>query len=391
MQFNGKVFYSQRLQYAAIIQPFIWIKDFIDTIKKLIEKLIWNELIRGAIPSSEIDEILLTLITFLIFCGFSVFQYYWSSYVIKILLVVSIYWFLDQQYAIRQHSDITKKSKILLIHHKNDHCYWEITTPKAEVNYKEFPAQDITSVTLQKVKVYSGVFSQVIIWCWQISIVINDDFQLIVNEEQKLEKIWYQAQEIANYFDVPLNFLNDSQEDHHTHKSDFLRIRKMPSSWHIYSQWTLKHSWKLMGKAFNKAGLLLFTVILFKFTKNFGQFIIMADLSSLMSLTLITPNIWELIYILLGVGAIIIEGAKISQNRRFDLDQNSLKYLINNKEIVSLPLTQIKSIITLAEPKRTLLICTNSKILEINNLLYEDDSIAIKRGIEEGLKHFEKV
>jgi hypothetical protein len=390
MQFNGKVFYPQKSEYAFIILPIIWVKEFIDTIKNLIEKLIWNELIEGIITNSEVNQVL-TIVSFLIFCGFSIFQYYWSDYIIKILLFVSIYWFLDQKYAIRQHRNINKKSKILLIHHKNDHCHWEITTPKAEINQKEFKSGDITGVTLQKVKVYSGIFSQVIVWCWQVSIVINDDLQLILDEERNLGKTWCKAQEIADYFRVSLNFSNDTEESDHANKSDFLRIRKMPSSWHIYSQWTLKHSWQLIGKAFNKAGLLLFTVLLFKFTKSFGQLIVTGDISSIISLTTITPNIWELVYILFGVAAIIIEGAKISQNRRIDLDKNVVRYLVNNREISTFYLPEIKSITTIYQPKATLIICTNSDILEINNLLYEDDYRALSKGIEEGLEHFEKV
>lgn len=384
MQFNGKVFYPQQSKYALIIQPFIWIKEFIDTIKKLLERLIWNELIEGIVTNNEI----VTSIAFLIFCVFSIFQYYWSHYIIKILLFVSIYWFLDQKYAIRQHRNIIQKSKILLIHHKNDHCYWEIVTPKVEINRKEFKVEDITGITLQKVEVYSGIFSQVIVWCWQVSIVINDDLQLILDEDQNLEKVWCKAQEIADYFGAQLNFSNDIQQDHHVNKSDFLRIRKMPSSWHIYSQWTLKHSWQLIGQAFNKAGFLLFTVLLFKFTKTFGQLIVTGDISSPTFLKAITLGKWELIYIFFGVTAIIIEGAKISQNRRIDLDKNSLKYLVNNREIATFYLPEIKSVTTIFQPKATLIICTKSDILEIENLLYEDDYRALRKGLEEGLEHF---
>jgi PAS domain-containing protein len=404
MNFQGQIPNRQKEFYTTFLIPIVFLKKAVESVRRYIAKTIWSELVQG----EKIDNEILNLILFAVFCLLSLITFRLERYQTAIIIGSAILWRLDQFLAKQQYF-ASKKRTVL----------WKMVAPNAEPRQFKFHRNNINHIKISLVQVNGGAFEEPIARAWQVAIALKDETQLLIYEELRAINALNHARELASCFDIPILFTDSEGQTHYADRAfeqaldspkgltrkatqnNAIRLNQTAQRWHIFSHWTLNHSWKFFGKVFYDSGFLIFVLLLARFMSRFGEMldtlityyrenqIVYLDFSGIINFFL-NPHLSaiDLAGIAIATAVMIIRGAQISQIKHVYIDKQRLRYAINAKEIRQFNLPEIEVVVLIAKPSPVLLICDRDRALEVKDLLLEDDYRAMLVNIENGLDHY---
>jgi hypothetical protein len=415
MNFQGQIPNRQKEFYTAFLLPVVVLKKAVESVRRYIAKTIWSELVQG----EKIDNEILNLILFASFCLLSLITFRLEKYQTAFIVGSAILWRLDRFLAKQQYFASKKRTVTSLSVGKDNLTLWKMITPNVEPRQFKFHRNNINHIKISLVKVNGGAFEEPIARAWQVAIALKDETQLLMYEELRAINALNHAREIATCFDIPILFTDSEGQTHYADRSseqalnspkgltrkttqnNAIRLNQTVQRWHIFSHWTLNHSWKFFGKVFYDSGFLIFVLLLARFMSRFGEMldtlityyreneIIYLDFSGIINFFL-NPHLSaiDLVGIAIATAVMIIRGAQISQIKHVYIDKQRLRFAINAKEIRQFNLPEIEVVILITKPSPVLLICDCDRALEVKDLLLEDDYRAMLVNIENGLNHF---
>jgi hypothetical protein len=416
MNFQGQIPNHQKEFYTTFLMPIVFLKKAVESVRRYIAKTIWSELVQG----EKIDNEIFNLILFTVFCLVSLITFRLEKYQTAFIVGAAILWRLDRFLAKQQYFASKKRTATSLSANKDNLVLWKMITPNAEPRQFKFHRNNIINIQISPVRVNGGAFEEPIARAWQVAIALNDRTQLLMYEELRAIDAFNQAKELATYFDIPILFANSEGQTHYADRAsehaldstkgltrkpirnNAIKLNQTAQRWHIFSHWTLNHSWKFFGKVFYDSGFLIFVLLLARFMSRFGEMldtlityyrenqIVYLDFSGIINFFL-NPNLTaiDLAGIAIATIVMIVRGAQISQIKHIYIDKQKLRYAINAKEIRDFNLPEIEAVVLITKPDPVLLICGGDRALEVKDLLLEDDYRAMLVNIENGLARFQ--
>ncbi len=397
MNFKGNLFNQKKGVFTRLLSPLLLVMQIFQIFQDFIHHLAWSELIYGKTPKSSS----LQSLVFVTFCLLSLVEFFWGIHVGLFILGFGIYAIVEKIIIQRYYKQQGGRVQVTLSC-QNRHCYWKEHYPNGQIRQKQMPPATIHQVFLQLITVRGGLLDQEITQVWQVFLRLTDKTDLRISEDVDASTAWRKANYLANSLNIPLTVLSSKGKGPHA-ASQFLPIRGASISKFvtkkttsrggcIYTQWTLRNSWKLLGQAFHEAGFLLFITLLSEFMETFGEMLASIVgihssnyLSDVLTLFLVSPNSWDLLLIGVAVGLIVVQGIRISQSKLIHIHTNQLKIVFNKQVRINWPLDSIQSIILLRQPVPLIAICSTMGMTTIEHLLDDSDYRTMMMYLEESL------
>lgn len=398
--FSGAGFQPLAVPYEPFLKPVVWVQASLKQLKALIQEVMWAELIHGKTHQNELFH----LLAFLILCLLSLLDYYLGIRFGLIVLGFTLFaqlekrWFQEKFRYLQNHSTIELTKS-------NDTCCWQAQSPQGALASTEFLRTDVRQVVIACVPIHGGVFSQEIATVWRVALWLNDYRELVMDEQVEVSQAWLQARILAQALSIPVRFLDSEGADSYAMKQlapprsprrqdRFIHCQRYQDQLHLYTRWTLKNSWSLLGATVDKAGFLVFVAILSSFMQTFGELVATVlglragsfDINRLLTLQL-DPTDWVVGAI--AVAVLITEGYKISQPRHLCLSTEALQIISHRHPTRHLSRSSIESVVMLTKPTPRLAICTPTQVFVLDYFLKETDCRLLWGYLSMGLSEFE--
>lgn len=384
MYFSGSVYRSQHTLFSRLILPFAQVKRLLQRVYDFILQSIWTELVSGKTIENEV----VNLVLFIVFCFFSIAFFHLQAYRVIILILFFGLWFIDRLIAQNYYQKGSSKFPVSL-HITEDKIYFKEYLPKGQTIDLEFNREQIKESAIVSRTLYSDGFQAEIKQSWQVLLFLQDGTEILVDEQPKPEKALSNAKKLANQLEVPLIFLeSEGTHPYATHELspiakanlNTIQIKFQNQQCHIYSQWRLQDSWQLLKQILVQSGFLLFVIISTNFMIGFGGVLnaFLPTFWSQQQAIIDFPNISKLLrlnldlesYLEIGlvVGIMIFQGAKISRTQHIYLDQSLLRYYVGHQKQGQLKTADIEAVILFQEPDLMVLIVANRRAVMIEHL-----------------------
>ena len=385
MEFQGYIYHQRSPFYVTLMLPIVSIKNGIELLRKFLQKLIWAELIHKP-PTPSLNQELLTIIVFLIFCLVCIASHRYSHFYGLIVGLSAACWYLDLTLSKR---DYGHKLNTNLHITKDEYCYYHLQNNHTH----KFHRSQLAAIGVQQPQIFSHAFGAPIARPWQISLVLENGETLIVDEIHKTVPALTKSQALATSFQVPVTFAATPNLELDT---DAIKISKQPHQWHIFSQWTSKSSKLFFAKVSNDSGFLLFAIVLTEFMARFGGLLdqTLGYYQQTGGIYLNIGYLWtgykinwlELTTAAIAIAMMIWRGIQISQVKHIYLDATQITYAINRKPIARLNCIQLKYLTLIDYPETMLLIFDGQAAIEIKDLLQPQDFQALFMAITAGMQ-----
>ena len=280
--FQGTTSYLSEHWYAKIISPLVEVKKLLQAIYEFLLQLIWSEFIYGKQLENEIES----LLALIIFCLLSLVGYYLRDYIQIILIIFCLIWYLDCWFA---------KNKYLKNHHKVDIVIYEIDLNKiicclslpnnqTQSIFASSTLEEVSHISINKSPLLGGACQEVLDKVWQIEIHLSNGKHFVIDENSIADESLVTAKKLAKYFKVDIIFSNSQGNNAYIEQELDQRILanlvnqnlgaikydKNLIKGHLYTQWRWSNTWKFLKILCEKAGFLLFIIIMSGFMIKLG-------------------------------------------------------------------------------------------------------------------------
>ncbi len=233
---------------------------------------------------------------------------------------------------------------------------------------------------------------------------------MIINETQTINKALKSAHAIGSKLNTSILFLDSQGNNNYAYKKldnkklklikfdqeTSIKSKKSPNKWHLYTQWDLRDSWQLLKQVFHQSGFFVFLIFISKVMIELGQLldnIIQCFQGKTDIIYLPSPSEWlipnwngtntvELLFI---IGFVIYQTFHISLVKHIYLNQNYIKFAINNKIITKLKMQDVKLTLFFSHPFPEIVILSSEKAIIINQFnpkIGQELLVSINQGID---------
>lgn len=408
--FQGKVTYLSNHWYENLIFPLVQVKKLLQTLYNFLLHLIWSELIYGKKLDNEIAQ----LVGFIFFCLFSLFAYYLQDY-IQILLIISfLIWYLDRWVAKQQYYK-NNKIDISVWTINDDEITCSLTLPGHDTQsiFAKFNQQEIHYLGIAQNSIIGGAFEESWDKVWQTEIYLYNGKHFLIDEHQFIHQAIQSAQKLANNLNVEIIVKesqgNDQYVEQILEKEVFPNLLKKqnlgvkcyrnPQKWHIYTQWHWTNSWQLIKQIFQKAGFLIFLLIMAGFMIQFGELlhnIILIFQGKDVTIYFPSPLSWfnlnwnwrNLLELAIALGVILYQGWQLSRVKHIYLNKHYLTFAVDNQVIDKLRISDIKTSLVFHQSDPELLIIGSHKTIQISYFQSEHSARVFWHYLDEGINFF---
>ena len=388
MNFHGYIYYPPTRVWGQLLVPLAQVKKLFAKIYNFILTSIWSELISG----EKIDNELINLILFFVFCGLSWLFFLFQSYRPVMLILFFILWGIDKQIS---HFDYEKIKHWLPvgIKLKDEKLIIKSIRPNSNVVYLEYEKGEITSSAIAPRSILSHSFQSEIDVTWQTKLFLNSGAEILINESKSPATALAQLKPLASDLNIPIKYV-DSEGYHPYAVSDLnwesnrkgsaVKVEEKPNNtWHIYSQWQWRDSWRLLQEIFQRSGFLVFVIFVSRFMIDFGGFLndLIASIGEeqiFLNFSYfgqgLTQNFGVLLYLelFLAIVLMIIEGIITSQTKHIYLDQFYIKFFISYHKQAQLKREAIEAMLFVRNPQPAVLILGKNQAIIIKQLTNQD-------------------
>ncbi len=411
--FQGTTTYLSEHWYAKIISPLVQVKKLLQAIYEFLLHLVWSELIYGKKLDNELDS----LLAFVVFCLLSLLSYYLRDYIQLILIIFLVIWYFDCWFA--KHQYFQKNYKVGIFIYEIDAnkiiCCLSLPNSQTQSIFASFFLEEVNYISLRKSPLLGGAFQEILDELWQTEINLCNGKHFVIDENLLAHESLLTAKKLAKYFKVDIIFSNSQgKENYAEQKLDQetlahlinqnlggVKYEKNSRKGHIYTQWQWSNTWNFVKMIFEKAGFLLFIIIMSGFMINLGGLlhnIILVitgkeDLIYLSSpLQWLTPkwhwrNILELVLVL---GVFIYQGWQLSRIKHIYLTPYYLKLFVDNKMVDKIKISDIKASFILKNSHPEILIIGQNKVLNITNFQQEKLAQLFWGYLDEAIEFFQE-
>ncbi|WP_107671177.1 hypothetical protein [Cyanothece sp. BG0011] len=392
--FQGTTTYLSDHWYAKLIFPLVEVKKLLQTMYEFLLHLIWSELIDGKKLENELDS----LVAFCLFCILSLLGYYFRNYIQLIIIICLIIWYLDCWFAKHQYFQKNHKIDIYIYEIDNSKVICCLSLPKTENQsvFASFSLGEVNHISMVKLPLLGGAFQEVLDEVWQVEIYLYNGKHFVVDENLLTHQSLLTAQKLANYFKSEIIFSHsqgkysyvEQELDHRfiSHlingNSGGVKYQKNARKLHIYTQWQWSNTWYFLKMLFQKAGFLLFIIIMSGFMIKFGG--LLDNLISVIRgkddiIYLSSPLQWliphwhwrNILELGLVLGIFIYQGWLLSRIKHIYLTRYYLKFFIDNKMIDKIKTSDIEASFIINNSPPEILVIGQNKVLTISNFQQE--------------------
>jgi hypothetical protein len=365
--------------FAIAFAPFIIFKRAIASLQSALEHIIWAELIHG----ETTDNNLFQTITFIAFCVFCLLAYFADNFFIPLLVInVALCWW--ERWLAKQvyHNS---KGAIATLEKLGNNYQWQLAYPNGENLRQRFKIEQLAAIEIRRTQVYVGLSGEPIALVWQIDLQLADQNLIPIATEFNLETAIAKVRSLSQELQIPFTFTkSEPLPTDPSLLNSSVTYRSTTQGWQIKTGWTIADNWKLIGKVFDRAGFLLFAIILAGFATKFGDFlvrlfvawreegIILLDMSPLFQL-LNNYTIFNGLGLLIAIGMMVWEGGRLSMVKQLIGDRHKLQLKIAQYQVASIS-QPVEGIVFLPQPTPLLAIWDNkNQVIEITDLPRLDD------------------
>lgn len=399
MDFRGYIYYPPARVWRQLLFPLAQVKKLFVKIYHFILNSIWSELMSG----EKIDNEIINLLLFFVFCGLSWLFFKGQSYREIILIFFFILWVIDQQISQFDYKQIRNWLPVA-INLDDKNLIIKSMRFGSEVVCLEYSKEEITSSAIAPRLILSHGFQSEIAVSWQTILRLSNGAEIMINETKKPETALGKLKPLASQLELPIQYvdsegyhpyaMSDLNWDKNNKVSAIKAEEKKNNTWHIYSQWRWQDSWQLLKQILQRSGFFIFVLIMSRFMVNFGGFIndLITSLFERQTLFFDFSYFWQglipkfgtYIYLelFITIGIIIFEGVIISQSKHIYLNQSSLKYVISHKKKAQLSKEAIEAVLFLSQPTPRVLILGDQQAITIKNLQNSDAYRSFVEAIE---------
>ncbi len=392
--FQGTIAYLTDHWYAKLIFPLIEVKKLLQTIYEFLLNLIWSELIYGKKLDNELDS----LVAFVIFCILSLLGYYFKDYIQIIIIVFFIIWYLDCWFAKHQYFQRNHKIDIYIYEMDKDKITCSLSLPNTQSQsvFESFSPREVNHISIVKTPLIGGAFQEVLDEVWQVEIYLYNGQHFIIDENLLIHQSLLTAKNLASYFQSNVIFTN-SQGNHpyaeqeldkiflsrlFNQNSGSVKHQKQSTKVHIYTKWQWSNTWSFLKQLFQKAGFLLFIIIMGNFMIKLGGLLhniilVIRGQDHIIYLPSLIqwffPNwYWRnILGLVLVLGVFIYQGWQLSRVKHIYLTQHYLKFFIDNNMIDKMRISDIEASLVIDNSHSDILIIGENKVLAITNFQKE--------------------
>lgn len=392
--FQGTTTYLTDNWYAKLIFPLVKVKKLLQTIYEFLLHLIWSELIYGKKLENELDS----LVAFLAFCILSLVSYYFKDYIQIIIIVFFIIWYLDCWFAKHQYFQRNHKIDIYVYEIEQNKIVCSLSLPNSPTQsvFASFSPVEVNHISIVKTPLFGGAFQEILDEVWQVEVYLNNGKYFVIDENILTHQSLLTAKKLAEYFKSDVIF-SHSQGNHpyveqeldkmflsrlFNQNSGGVKYQKKTTKVHIYTQWQWSNTWNFLKKLFEKAGFLLFIVVISAFMIKIGGLlhnIILVIRGKDNIIYLSSPLQWlipnwhwrNILGLVLVLGIFIYQGWQLSRVKHIYLTQHYLKFFIDNKMIDKIKISNIEASFFINNSHPEILIIGADKVLTITNFPQE--------------------
>lgn len=392
--FQGTTTYLSEHWYAKIISPLVEVKKLLQAIYQFLLHLIWSEFIYGKQLENEIES----LVAFLVFYLLSLLGYYLRDYIQIILIIFFLIWYLDCWFAKYQY--FQKKYKIDIFIYEIDLskiiCCLSLPHTQTQSIFASFSPQEVSYIAIEKSPLLGGAFQEVLDEVWQIEVYLFNGKHFVIDENLIVNESLLTAKKLANYFKVDIIFThskgNNSYVEQELKSRTFANIinqnsvgvkcQKKSKKIHIYTQWRWSNTWNFLKMLFEKAGFLLFIIIMSGFMIKLGG--LLDNIISVIRgkddiIYLSSPLVWlipnwhwrNILELVLVLGIFIYQGWQLSRVKHIYITQHYLKFFVDNRMIDKIKTSEIEASLVIINNNYEILIIGKNKVVNITNFQQE--------------------
>ncbi|MDJ0844768.1 hypothetical protein [Crocosphaera sp.] len=411
--FQGTTTYLSDHWYAKLIFPLVEVKKLLQTIYEFILHLIWSDLIYVKKLDNKLDG----LIAFIIFCIFSVVSYYLRDYIQLILIIFLVIWYLDCWFT--KHQYFQKNHKINIFIYEVDInkiiCCLSLPNTQTQSIFASFTRGEVSRISISKSPLLGGAFQEVLDEVWQIKIYLYNGKHFIVDENLLANESLLTAKRLANFFKVNIIFSHSQGDNSYVEQqleqrflshlinqnSGSIKYENNTRKYHIYTQWQWSNTWNFLKMLFEKAGFLLFLVIMSGLMIKFGG--LFANMLSVISgedniIDFSSPVQWffpswhwrNLVELSIIVGIFIYQGWQLSRVKHIYITQYHFKFLIDNKIIDKIKTSDIEASLIIKNSHPEILIIGENKVINLNSFQQEKLAQVFWAYLDEAIHHFQQ-
>ena len=375
--------------FALVFAPFIVIKRAVVALQSALEDLIWAELIHGKTP----DNNLFQAVAFVAFCVFCLLAYFADDFLIPLILIQSVLCQCERWLA--RYVYYNGKGAIATLEKTANTYQWQLTYANGKSDSeallqavrRRFKIHEVEGIEIRRRQVYVGLSGQPIAVVWQIDLQLVDLSFLPVSTESNLGNAIAKVRSLAQELQVPFTFAKSEPllANHlRSRLSPSVTYRPQAQGWQIITGWKIEDNWKLLGKIFDRAGFLLFAIILGGFAAKFGDFLvrlfvawreegmILLDMSPFFEI-MNGLSSFEWLGLLVALGIMVWEGARLSLVKQLICDRYVLRLQIAGKQVACIS-NEVEGIVFFSQPTPLLAIWDkNNQTIEITDLPRLDD------------------
>ncbi|MGK7953803.1 MAG: hypothetical protein AB4063_00830 [Crocosphaera sp.] len=411
--FQGTTTYLSEHWYAKIISPLVQIKKLLQTIYEFLLHLIWSELIFGKKLDNELDS----LFAFIVFCLLSILGYYLRDYIQLILIIFLIIWYLDCWFA--KHQYFQKNYKIDIFIYEIDLtkiiCCLSLPNTQTQSIFASFNSNEVSHISIKKLPLLGGAFQEVLDEVWQAEIYLHNGKHFVIDENLLTQESLSTAKKLASYFKTKIIFSHSQGDNSYVEEkldervlSHFInkdiggvKYKKNARKSHIYTQWQWSNSWDFLKMLLEKAGFLLFIIIMSGFMIKFGGLLhnivlVISGQDNIIyfssPLEWLLPN-WNwrnLLEFTLVLGVFIYQGWKLSRIKHIYVTQYHLKFFVDNNMIDKIKTSDIEASLVLNKFHPEILIISENKVINITSFQQEKLAQTFLVYLNEAINNFQQ-
>jgi hypothetical protein len=264
---------------------------------------------------------------------------------------------------------------------------WQLVSANGKSDRQRFKINQIERLEIRRTQVYIGLSGSPIASAWEIDLQLTDLSFLPIATESNLGSAIAKIRSLSQQLQIPFSFANSESlpADHlRPYLSPSVTCRPTAKGWEIATSWNMGDNWKLIGKIFDRAGFILFAIILGSFAAKFGDFlvrlfvawreqgIILLDMSPLFQV-MNDLSTFDYLGLLIALGIMVWEGARLSMVKKLICDRYVLRLQFAGNQVACIS-KEVAGIVFLPQPTPLLVIWDqNNQTIEITDLPCLDD------------------
>ncbi len=411
--FQGTTTYLSEHWYVKIISPLVQVKKLLQTVYEFFLHIIWSELIYGKKLDNELDS----LLAFIVFCLLSLLGYYLRDYIQLILMILLVIWYLDCWFA--KHQYFQKNYKIDIFIYEIDLtkiiCCLSLPNTQTQSIFASFTPEEVSHISMLKSPLLGGAFQEFLDEVWQTEIYLCNGKHFVIDENLLPHESLLTAKKLANYFKVDIIFSYSQGNNAYVEQeidqrilanfvnnnSGGVKYQKNIRKQHIYTQWQWSNTWNFLKMLFEKAGFLLFIIIMSGFMIKLGGLLhniilVMRGKDNIIYLSSplgwLLPN-WHwrnILELVLVLGVFVYQGWQLSRVKHIYITPHYLKFFIDNKMIDKLKTSEIEASFIIKHTNPEILIIGKNKVLNLTHFQQEKIAQIFWTHLNEAINNFQQ-